>query len=137
MKMLWDVNKCWYLQNCEGRISYVDCSPSSAMPIIPDIQMPDGTFAAGDSSVWIPMTPGRGKRPFRLPDRPHVYPAPGYLRLVYRAHCRGGIEDNFLDTTLLMDRQTTLRAYLDGNPLLRDWVTDPIKYSDRVCDRYG
>ena len=107
------------------------------MLIVPDVQSTDGSLTTGDPSTWIPMAPGRQTRPYKLPDREFVYPAPGYLRLVYRAHCRGGLEENFLDTTLLMDRCTTLRAYLNANSLLRDWVTDPEIYSDRVSDRYG
>lgn len=137
MKTLWDESDCWYLKHCTGRISYIESPSSTPMPIVPEVELADGSFSAGDPTTWLPLSPGRQPRPYQLPDRNFVYPAPGYLRLVYRAHCKAGIEDNFLDTTMLMDRHTSLREYLDANPLLREWVTDPKRHADRVSDRYG
>ena len=67
-----------------------------------------------------------------------VYPSPGYLRLCFRAHRKAGqeVSENFLDTTLLMDRKTTLRTYLDANPALSEYVFDPNVHADWVSDRY-
>eukprot|EP00418_Pyrodinium_bahamense_P091768 CAMPEP_0179030712 /NCGR_PEP_ID=MMETSP0796-20121207/10703_1 /TAXON_ID=73915 /ORGANISM="Pyrodinium bahamense, Strain pbaha01" /LENGTH=203 /DNA_ID=CAMNT_0020726895 /DNA_START=193 /DNA_END=804 /DNA_ORIENTATION=- len=123
----------WYLRHCTGRISYVGKSvPAEPIPVVPFC---DG--APGNPAVWLELTPGREDEEYiyDLPPGPWVYPAPGYLRMVYRAHAHTGILDNFLDTTLLMDRKTTLRTYLEGNPLLNAWVADPELHPDRACDR--
>lgn len=106
----------WYLRHCTGRISYLsEDVPQEPMPLVP----PCGG-APGDASAWLELTPGSDEEDYvyELPQGPWIYPAPGYLRMVYRAHVKAGILDNFLDTTLLMDRGTTLRSYLSGNPLL-------------------
>ncbi len=44
---------------------------------------------------------------------------------------------NFLDTTVLMDRTTALRAYLEANPALRAYVCDPARHAEWTSDRYG
>jgi hypothetical protein len=38
----------------------------------------------------------------------------------------------FQDTTLLMDRCTLLRTYLDANPTLKDYVTDSGRFLPRA-----
>ncbi len=118
-----------YLCVCQG-------PTGAALPLVPDVQHADGTIVPGDPTTWLPLTPGHARRPYSLPVRTWVYPSPGYLRMVTRAHAKAGIVDNFLDSTLLMDRHTTVRTYLDANPLLHDWVHDPKVYKDRVSDRY-
>ena len=40
-----------------------------------------------------------------------LLPSPGYLQLCAEAHLRAGMLDHFLDSTLLNDRVTTLRAF--------------------------
>ena len=147
LRRLWPEASCWYLQNCRGKISYACAQPESVepgighdddMPLVAEVQREaGGALIPGDPAVWLPLTPPRGKRPFNLPDRRWVYPSPGYLRLVYRAHAKAGLAENFLDTTFLMDRHTNIRSYLAANPLLLAWVTDPKHHPDRACDRYG
>jgi hypothetical protein len=129
----------WYLRRCAGRVFYsVPPAPGRRAPLTPEVQLPSGELVPGDAGAWRELSPARRGAPvYALPaGRDYVYPAPGYLRMVYRSHARAGLVDNFLDTALLMDRETTLREYLAGNPLLEAWVTDPAVHRDRACDRY-
>lgn len=122
----------WYLEHCTGQIWYVNGGAGGVMSLVPPVH-----GEPGDPSVWLPFTlPDQEQCHYVLPPGPCVYPAPGYLRMVYLAHLRAGIADNFLNTTLLMDRITTLRTYLDGNPALKEWVLDPEAHADRESDRY-
>ncbi|CAE8612331.1 unnamed protein product [Polarella glacialis] len=123
-----------FLDKCVGRITYIDDAlPEEAMPLVPPV---DGE--PGDPEVWMDISAKvqTGGPPHVLPDGPWIYPAPGYLRLVYRAHASAGgdMAEDFLESTLLMDRKTSLSTYLDSNPLLKEWVTDPKLYEDRPCD---
>ncbi|EOD25872.1 hypothetical protein EMIHUDRAFT_206076 [Emiliania huxleyi CCMP1516] len=52
-------------------------------------------------------------RPLWPPAGAHLLPAPGYLRLCAAAHRRAGLLDHFLDSTLLHDGVTTLRAHCE------------------------
>ena len=55
----------------------------------------------------------RSLRPLWPPAEAALRPAPGYLALCAAAHRRTGVRmlDHFLDSTLLNDRQTTLREH--------------------------
>lgn len=91
-----------------------------------------------DVEVWSNMDAGKyDSRPHLLPTRQYIYPGPGYTRLCYRAHRKQGMLDEFLDNTYLMDRKTTLREYLNANPLLKDYISDEVIYADRICDSMG
>ena len=50
-------------------------------------------------------------RPLWPPPSASLWPAPGYLRLCAAAHRRAGLLDHFLDSTVLNDRETTLREH--------------------------
>jgi hypothetical protein len=70
--------------------------------------MPERYSLTGDregpaypSDCWMPLTHDRhvkdkasGK--YLLPVRPWVYPAPGYLRSIYRAHVLAGLAESLL-----------------------------------------
>jgi hypothetical protein len=136
MREIWG-DDCWYLQRCSGKISFVDL-PEGPIPLVPELEVssPSGEiFIGGDPTQLLSMDQELCSMDvIRLPDRTWIYPAPGYLRLVCRAHRTAGILDEFLDTTLLMDRKTTVRSYLFANSLLNDWVMDPELHD---YDRYG
>ena len=53
----------------------------------------------------------RSLRPLWPPPEAELRPSPGYLALCAAAHRRAGVLDHFLDSTLLNDRQTTLREH--------------------------
>jgi len=151
-QILWGQDN-WYAQKALGQCFYVT-PPSTPMPMTPERYSLGGDFEGPGypCSSWMPLTNQRlvmdkasGK--FLLPARPWVYPAPGYLQSIYRAHAAAGLADSLLvnscvriapaigalriclivhaqDTTLLMDRITPLRTYLDANPTLKDFVMD-------------
>jgi hypothetical protein len=52
------------------------------------------------------------------PDK--IFPCPPYLRHCVLASEILGVKNNFLDTTFLADRRTTIRQHLDRNPALLD-----------------
>ena len=60
-----------------------------------------------------------------------IYPSPGYLRGCYKAHemAGHGMLESFVNTTLLLDRQTTLKEYLDANPALAAFVRSDAWYA--------
>jgi len=126
MRTLWGDDIWDEPPQISGRISYVGAAtPSAPMPLVP----PVGDIP-GNPAVWLEMTPGYWDtpdylRPVDLPPGPLVYPSPGYLRFVYHAHVKAGLTEELLDNTLLADRQTVLRQYLQANPLLESWVSAP------------
>jgi len=138
MKSTWGESN-WYITRCTGRISYVDAVPNTPIPLIPAIQVDSTTFTDGNPALWLPFTNGSNLSKYNNPDRPWVYPSPGYMRLVYRAYARSNpdLVKNFLEFTFLMDRKTNLMVYLDANPLLKDYITDPKHHPEWTSDRYG
>lgn len=123
---------CW----ASGKIFYLN--ERDPCPLFPAKQLQDGTLEYRDHEIWEPMDKdGKCNRPHHLPVRRFVYPAPGYVRLCYRAHVSKGLGDYFLDHSYLMDCKTTLRTFLMSNPLLMDYIVDPQLYDDRICDQLG
>ncbi|CAE8636353.1 unnamed protein product, partial [Polarella glacialis] len=127
-----EISKYWgptvsFVEHCVGRITYIgDAIPAEPMPLVPPLNR-----TPGNPDIWVDFTPDHEydkNHQYVLPEGPWIYPAPGYLRLVYRAHVSAGgdMADNFLDTTLLLNRKTTLRMYLDSNLLLKAWVMNPL-----------
>jgi hypothetical protein len=57
------------------------------------------------------------------PDK--IFPCRPYLRHCVLASDMLGVKDNFLDTTFLADRLTTIREHLDRNPTLLETVPSP------------
>jgi cytoplasmic tRNA 2-thiolation protein 1 len=92
-----------------------DGAPLPPMPLVPEV------------APWEPP---------HLPQRDWLYPSPTYLRLCWLAHRRAGLEDHLLDATLLADRRTTLRAYLEANKATRAWVCDARRHADRGSDTH-
>ena len=151
----------WYSQRKIGQCFYVN-PPATPMPMMPERYSLTGDREgpAYPSDCWMPLTHDRhvmdkasGK--YLLPVRPWVYPAPGYLRSIYRAHVLAGLAESLLvrnklrhltslfylrkvssfqDTTLLMDRTTLLRSYLHANPALKDFVMDCGRFSPPEAD---
>lgn len=115
---------------------YPSPSLSTAMPLVPLVEQHIGSFVSQDITKWVPLELeawNNPDRPFVLPNREHVYPAPFYFRLCYRAHLTQGPElaQHFLDNTYLMDRVTTVNQYLAANPLLATYILDPAEL-DRI-----
>ena len=133
----------WYLERARGRISYSNYS-GAAQPLVPSSSSSSSSSSSAGGAPLAASYPERLTPPprketvYELPPGPFVYPSPGYLRLCFRAHRKAGqeVSENFLDTTLLMDRKTTLRTYLDANPALSEYDFDPNVHADWVSDRY-
>jgi hypothetical protein len=99
--VLWGPDN-WYHQRAVGKCSYVT-PPPTPMPMMPERYSLLGVFEGPPypSDSWHNLTRQEsvidtvsGK--LRLPIRPWVYPAPGYLRLIYRAHADAGLSDSLL-----------------------------------------
>ena len=89
----------------------------------------DGLWAPGGpmerhcaGSEYVADWMSRSLRPLWPPPAAALLPAPGYLRLCAEAHLRAGLLDHFLDSTLLNDRETTLRAFCARDPGTRALV---------------
>ena len=100
-QILWGQDN-WYSQKAIGQCFYL-APPRCAMPMTAERYSLGGDFEGPGypSSSWMPLTDTRrvmdkasGK--FLLPIRPWVYPAPGYLQLVYRAHFVAGLADSLM-----------------------------------------
>uniref|UniRef100_A0A6V4WYN2 Gamma-glutamylcyclotransferase n=1 Tax=Prymnesium polylepis TaxID=72548 RepID=A0A6V4WYN2_9EUKA len=62
-------------------------------------------------SKYVVRWMSRSLRPLWPPPSAKLLPSPGYLHLCAAAHLHAGLLDHFLDSTLLNDRQTTLREH--------------------------
>ncbi len=100
-KLLWGDDN-WYYERCIGQVFYVS-PPPTPMPIMPEIYTLAGKFEGPPhpSDAWPPMTQphdvtDKASGKFLLPVRPWVYPAPGYLKLIYAAHETAGLADSLL-----------------------------------------
>ena len=134
---LWGANN-WYLLRRRGRISYSAPEPfEEAIPLVPLDCASNAPLCDEGAGYPQRLDPAPGEDVYELPAGPWVYPSPGYLRLCFHAHRRAGedVSENFLDTTLLMDRRTTLRTYLDANPALAEYVFDPRVHPEWASDQ--
>jgi hypothetical protein len=100
-QVLWGPDN-WYSQKAIGRCFYIH-PPHTSMPMRPERYSLAGDVEgpAYPSDSWMPLTNERhvkdkasGK--YLLPIRPWVYPAPGYLQSIYRAHALVGLADSLL-----------------------------------------
>ena len=100
-QVLWGSDN-WYSREAIGQCFYVN-PPPSPMPMMPERYSLAGELEgpAYPSDSWMPLTHHRrvmdkasGK--YLLPARPWVYPAPGYLQSIYRAHVLAGLADSLL-----------------------------------------
>ena len=70
-------------------------------------------------------------RPLWPAPSERLLPAPGYLHLCAAAHQKAGLLEHFMDSTLLNDRETTLRAYSEQHGPTRA-LLDTLAREDNV-----
>ena len=100
-QVLWGADN-WYSQRAIGQCSYIS-PPPTPMPMRPEIYSVSGDLEgpAYPSDAWMPITRpknamDKASGKYMLPVRPWVYPAPGYLQSIYRAHVLAGLADSLL-----------------------------------------
>eukprot|EP00747_Dinoflagellata_sp_TGD_P136628 gnl/TRDRNA2_/TRDRNA2_175579_c7_seq11.p1 gnl/TRDRNA2_/TRDRNA2_175579_c7~~gnl/TRDRNA2_/TRDRNA2_175579_c7_seq11.p1 ORF type:complete len:263 (-),score=45.94 gnl/TRDRNA2_/TRDRNA2_175579_c7_seq11:747-1535(-) len=114
-------------QNCAGSTYVRDWMRRSLRPLWPTppsqpmslrTRLPDGREADFLDPKKVPLSSPMSN--VSLCDA--LYPSPGYLKGCAAAHQRAGLIDHFLDSTVLHDGKTVLRAYLEANPQLAAYV---------------
>jgi hypothetical protein len=127
-RALWGSSSHPHRGGVQGTVWRFPPSPEQAMPLTPEVIPAQGSAGqpTGDPAAAA----------IALPERQWIYPARRYTRLCYLAHCMAGMEEELLDNAVLMDRQTTLRAYLEANPEAKGWITDRTLHEDRRGDAF-
>jgi hypothetical protein len=129
---LWGSSSHPHSGGVQGTVWRFPPSAAAAMPLTPEV-IAQGSVqgqATGEPAAAAPAAA------IALPERQWIYPARRYTRLCYLAHCMAGMEEELLDNAVLMDRQTTLRAYLEANPEAKAWITDKQLHEDRRGDSF-